>query len=162
MENLKIWFSWLDKLCFIHWDIRYSKWPVFSDWLEVDTYTDFGFRHIEFEMGFVYNRASLTAQSVKSLPAMQKTRVWFLGQEIPGGGLGNPLQYSCWRIPWTEEPGGLQYSELEELDMTERLSPSTWIRNLTQIQKLMSNSWVGERSSEKAYRRQRCGWSQEK
>ena len=29
----------------------------------------------------------------------------------PGGGHGNPLQYSCWRIPWTEEPGGLQYIE---------------------------------------------------
>ena len=26
----------------------------------------------------------------------------------PGGGPGNPLQYSCWRIPWTEEPDGLQ------------------------------------------------------
>ena len=26
----------------------------------------------------------------------------------PGGGDGNPLQYSCWRIPWTEKPGGLQ------------------------------------------------------
>ena len=26
----------------------------------------------------------------------------------PGGGQGNPLQYSAWRIPWTEEPGGLQ------------------------------------------------------
>jgi len=25
----------------------------------------------------------------------------------PGGGNGYPLQYSCWRIPWTEEPGGL-------------------------------------------------------
>ena len=28
----------------------------------------------------------------------------------PGGGHGNPLQYSsipAWRIPWTEEPGGL-------------------------------------------------------
>ena len=25
-----------------------------------------------------------------------------------GEGNGNPLQYSCWRIPWTEEPGGLQ------------------------------------------------------
>ena len=25
----------------------------------------------------------------------------------PGGGHGNSLQYS-WRIPWTEEPGGLQ------------------------------------------------------
>ena len=26
----------------------------------------------------------------------------------PGGGRGNPLQYSYWRIPWTEEPGRLQ------------------------------------------------------
>ena len=26
----------------------------------------------------------------------------------PGEGNGNPLQYSGWRIPWTEEPGGLQ------------------------------------------------------
>ena len=26
----------------------------------------------------------------------------------PRGGHGNPLQYSCLRIPWTEEPGGLQ------------------------------------------------------
>ena len=26
----------------------------------------------------------------------------------PGGGNGNPLQYSCWKIPWTEEPSGLQ------------------------------------------------------
>ena len=25
-----------------------------------------------------------------------------------GGGHGNPLKYSCRRIPWTEEPGGLQ------------------------------------------------------
>ena len=25
-----------------------------------------------------------------------------------GEGNGNPLQYSCWRIPWTKEPGGLQ------------------------------------------------------
>ena len=27
---------------------------------------------------------------------------------VPGGGHGNALQYSCWRIPWTEEPGRLQ------------------------------------------------------
>ena len=25
----------------------------------------------------------------------------------PGEGNGNPLQYSAWKIPWTEEPGGL-------------------------------------------------------
>ena len=26
----------------------------------------------------------------------------------PGEGNGNPLQYSCLEIPWTEESGGLQ------------------------------------------------------
>ena len=26
----------------------------------------------------------------------------------PGGGHGNPRQYSCLENPWTEEPGGLQ------------------------------------------------------
>ena len=25
----------------------------------------------------------------------------------PGVGSGNPLHYSCWKIPWTEEPGVL-------------------------------------------------------
>ena len=28
-------------------------------------------------------------------------------ERSPGEGNGYPLQYSCWRIPWTEEPGGL-------------------------------------------------------
>ena len=27
---------------------------------------------------------------------------------IPGSGNGNPFQYSCLGLPWTEEPGGLQ------------------------------------------------------
>ena len=27
----------------------------------------------------------------------------------PGEGNGNPRQYSCWEIPWTEEPGRLQF-----------------------------------------------------
>ena len=36
------------------------------------------------------------AQTVKNLPAMQETRVQSLGQgDAPGGGNGNPLQYSC-------------------------------------------------------------------
>ena len=26
---------------------------------------------------------------------------------IPGGGHDNPLEWVSWRIPWTEEPGGL-------------------------------------------------------
>ena len=46
---------------------------------------------------------------------------------IPGSGRsiregnGNPLQCSCWRSPWTEEPGGLQ-SDRTESDTSERLS----------------------------------------
>ena len=40
------------------------------------------------------SRASLIAQLVKNLPAMQETPVQFLGQGFAGGGIGYPLQYS--------------------------------------------------------------------
>ena len=40
-------------------------------------------------------------------------------ERSPGGGYGNPLQYSCWRLPWTEEPGGLQSLGLKGSDTTE-------------------------------------------
>ena len=43
---------------------------------------------------------------------------------FPGGGHGNPLQYSCLENPWTEEPGGLQ-SIRSQSHMTERLSSSS-------------------------------------
>ena len=33
----------------------------------------------------------------------------------PGEGNGNPLQYAAWRIPWTEEPSGLQFTGLQRL-----------------------------------------------
>ena len=33
----------------------------------------------------------------------------------PGGGHGNPLQYSCWKIFWTEEPGKLQSMGLQRV-----------------------------------------------
>ena len=43
----------------------------------------------------------------------------------PGEGNGNPLQYSCWRIPWTEEPGGLQSTGLQRVghDLATKLPP---------------------------------------
>ena len=48
----------------------------------------------------------------------------------PGGGHGNPLQNPCWRIPWTEEPGGLQ--SRRESDMTGATSHTcTWSKSLT-------------------------------
>ena len=41
----------------------------------------------------------------------QEMHVRFLSQEdSPGGGNDNQLQYSCWRIPWTEEPSLAGYS----------------------------------------------------
>ena len=34
----------------------------------------------------------------------------------PGGGNGNPFQYSCMGNPWTEEPGGLQSLRLQRVE----------------------------------------------
>ena len=54
-------------------------------------------------------RASLVAQRIKLLPAMQETRVWSLGWEDPlEKEMATYSSIPAWRIPWTEEPGGLQ------------------------------------------------------
>ena len=46
---------------------------------------------------------------VKNLPAMQETWVQFLGGEDPlEKGMATHSRILAWRIPWTEEPGGLQ------------------------------------------------------
>ena len=46
---------------------------------------------------------------VKRLPAMQETQVQFLGQEDPlEKGMATHSNILAWRIPWTEEPDGLQ------------------------------------------------------
>ena len=59
--------------------------------------------------GLVGSRVSLVAQSVKNLPAMQKTQIGSLGQEDPlGEGTATHSSVLAWRIPWREEPGGLQ------------------------------------------------------
>ena len=45
---------------------------------------------------------------VKNLPAMQETQVQSLGWEDPlEKGMANYSSILAWRIPWTEEPGGL-------------------------------------------------------
>ena len=46
---------------------------------------------------------------VRNLPAMQGDPGLIPGSgRSPGERNDNPLQYSSWIIPWTEEPGGLQ------------------------------------------------------
>ena len=49
------------------------------------------------------------AQTVRDLPAVQETWVRSLGQEDPlEKGTAAHSSVLAWRIPWTEEPGGLQ------------------------------------------------------
>ena len=46
---------------------------------------------------------------VKNLPANAGDTILIPGsRRSPKEGTGNPFQYSCWGIPWTEEPGELQ------------------------------------------------------
>ena len=52
---------------------------------------------------------SLVAQMVKRLPTMQETRVRFLGGEDPlEKEMATHSITLAWKIPWMEEPGGLQ------------------------------------------------------
>ena len=53
---------------------------------------------------------------------MQETRVQYLGQEDPlEKGMATHPSILAWRIPWTEEPGGLLFG-VAESDMTEQLA----------------------------------------
>ena len=52
--------------------------------------------------------ASLVAQLVKNLPAMQETQVQFLGwEDTLEKEMAIHSSNFAWRIPWTEEPGEL-------------------------------------------------------
>ena len=59
--------------------------------------------------------ASFVAQKVKTLPAMQETPVWSLYQEdLLLKGMATHSSIVAWRIPWTEEPSGLQSIESQK------------------------------------------------
>ena len=61
-------------------------------------------------------RASLLAQSVKNLPAMQETQVQSLGWEDPlEKEMATHSSILAWKILWTEEPGGLQSMGLQRV-----------------------------------------------
>ena len=87
--------------------------------------------------------ASLVAQMVKSLPTMWETPVQSLGQEKEMATHSNIL---AWKIPWTEEPGGLQFMGHKESVMPSNhlshplSSPSPPALNLSQHQGLFK--WV--------------------
>ena len=58
----------------------------------------------------------MMAQMIKNLPAMRETWVRFLGWENPREkGMATYSSILAWRIPWTEEPGGLQSMGLQRV-----------------------------------------------
>ena len=68
---------------------------------------------------YLFNRASLVAQTVMKPPAMEETWVQPLGQEHPlEKGMATYSNILAWKILWTEEPGGLQSMGLQKSDMT--------------------------------------------
>ena len=64
----------------------------------------------------LFDQASLVAQRLKDLPAMQETQVRSLGQEDPlEKEMATHSSILAWRIPWTEELGRLQSTGLQRV-----------------------------------------------
>ena len=66
------------------------------------------FRVNSFYLGMLLAWASPVAEMVKNLPAVQETWVGSLGREDPLEKEMATHSILAWRIPGTEEPGGLQ------------------------------------------------------
>ena len=72
--------------------------------------------HYGLSQDIEYSGASLVAQMVKNLPAMQETWVQSLSWEDPlEKEMATHSRILAWRIPWTEEPGGLQSIRLQRV-----------------------------------------------
>ena len=74
------------------------------------------FKLIAFVVHFSSIRASRVAQTVKNLSARRETWVQSLGQEDPlEKGMATHFSILAQRVPWTEEPGGLQSTGLQRV-----------------------------------------------
>ena len=64
----------------------------------------------------IQNNATLVVQKVKNLPATQETQFRPLGWEDPlEKGMVTHSSILSWRVPWKEEPGGLQSIGLQRV-----------------------------------------------
>ena len=100
-------------LCWWFWVPRFSIWVLESTCKFLQK------RQLEFDRDYAESvnklgdychpkRASLMAQSVKNLPAMQEMEVQSLVQEGPlEEDVATHSSISAWRIPWTEDPDRL-------------------------------------------------------
>ena len=85
---------------------------------------------LDFELGKDFFFTSLVAQTVKRLPATQKTWVQSLGWEDPlEKEMATHSSSLAWKIPWTEEPGTLQSMGLKRVG-------HDWATSLSSFQRL--------------------------
>ena len=65
---------------------------------------------MEKKVVIITNWTSLVAQTVKRLPTMRETWVQSLGREdLLEKEMATHSSILAWKIPWMEEPGGLQF-----------------------------------------------------
>ena len=82
---------------------------------------------------------------------MQETQVWSLGWEDPlEKGMATHANIIAWRIPWTEDPGGLQSMGLQSRTRLEQLTLSLLFSRLSifseQFVKGQVTGWVNSRA----------------
>ena len=90
--------------------------PSVNVW-ELESWSDLssGHRQVEIKVE-IKHMASLVAELVKNLPAMQEAQVWSLGSEDAlEKEMATHFSILAWRIPWIEEPGGLQSMESQRV-----------------------------------------------
>ena len=76
--------------------------------------------------------ASLVAQRLKRLPAMRETWVRSLGQEDPlEKEMETRSSILAWKIPWTEEPGGLESMGSQRVGHNGATSVCVYICNIS-------------------------------
>ena len=77
-------------------------------------------------------RKNQVAQVIKNPLAMQETQVQCLGwEDILGKGMATRPSILAWRIPWTEEPGGLQSMRSERVGRDWAVDHTQWFTRTT-------------------------------
>ena len=122
---------------FIHqlrniWQLVFSFWLLWITLLKLLMYRFFGGHIFHFSCVYLHREllwGFLGCSMVKKTPAEQETACnaedlcSILGlRKFPGEGNSNSLEFSSLETPWTEETGGLQSLESQELDTTLRLN----------------------------------------
>ena len=98
-----------------------------------------------FRHSYVEFIASLVAQMVKHMPAMQETWVQSLGWEDPlEKEMATHSSTLAWKIPWTEEPGRLQSMGLQTVR-------HNWVTSFHYVELIYSRGIAHERKRDSFY-----------